>query len=311
MSNLDRKGIFSFLFLTFGLTYAIEGGLILTGFRLSDPPSAWAGSIIAVLMWVPTLATIITANFITHEGFEGNYFKFGSSWKPYCFSALVIPVCFGLVYGLSWLLGLGQPDLTLQRLHLITQTAAQAGRSLQGISFKPQGASAQLSSSPASLLVELFVVSTVFAPLVNGLLAFGEECGWRGYLLPRLLPLGKIKAHLVLGIIWGLWHAPLIWVGFDYPGYPLLGIITFVGVTIAVGMFINELTIHYQSVILASWVHGVFNSQIYGLWRILFPEMNPVLGGFTGLVGIAVWLALGLAARHIIGGGRPADSPPH
>lgn len=48
------------------------------------------------------------------------------------------------------------------------------------------------------------------------------------------------------------------------------------------------------AMILAGWIHGAFNGQAYGIWRILFPDVNPLLGGLTGLVGIAVWTALGL-----------------
>ena len=39
---------------------------------------------------------------------------------------------------------------------------------------------------------------------------FGEEFGWRGYLLPRLAPLGGISAAIITGVIWGLWHTPVI-----------------------------------------------------------------------------------------------------
>lgn len=37
---------------------------------------------------------------------------------------------------------------------------------------------------------------------------FGEEYGWRGYLLPKLLPLGELRASLLVGVIWGAWHFP-------------------------------------------------------------------------------------------------------
>lgn len=37
---------------------------------------------------------------------------------------------------------------------------------------------------------------------------FGEEYGWRGYLLPKLLPLGELRASLIVGVIWGVWHFP-------------------------------------------------------------------------------------------------------
>ena len=42
---------------------------------------------------------------------------------------------------------------------------------------------------------------------------FGEETGWRGFALPRLLRLwGPMPAALILGAIWGLWHLPAFFV---------------------------------------------------------------------------------------------------
>ena len=108
------------------------------------------------------------------------------------------------------------------------------------------------------------------------------------------MPLGKAKAYLALGIVWGLWHAPLILVGFNYPGYPVLGIVWMAALTTALGIFINEMTLRYKSSVLAGSIHGAFNGQGYGIWRILFPDTNPLLGGMTGLVGILVFLVLGL-----------------
>ena len=143
-------------------------------------------------------------------------------------------------------------------------------------------------------------LSIIVGPTINGLFGFGEEFGWRGYLLPKLMPLGKVRAYILLGVIWGLWHAPLILVGFNYPGYPVLGIIAMMGFMTAVGIYLNEMTLRHRSSILAGSIHGALNGQGYGIWGILFPSVNPLLGGVTGLVGMAVWLAIGLwlARRH-------------
>ena len=147
--------------------------------------------------------------------------------------------------------------------------------------------------NPGLVLLGLFFASVLAAPFFNGLIALGEEIGWRGYLLPRLMPLGKPRAYLALGVIWGLWHMPLIWIGFTYPDQPILGTIKFIAMTTAIGIYINELTLANNSCILAAWIHGIFNAQKLGMWSLLFPVSNPLIGGFAGVIGILVWFALG------------------
>lgn len=278
-TKLDLKGIFSFLSITFAITYAIEGALILSGFRITQLPAVYGQLIIAAVMWVPALATVLTIKFITHEGFAIVNFRFGS-WKPYLASGLLVPICFVFIYGLTWLLGLVQPDWKLE--WFLATVSSAAGSNLPPL------------PSPALMLPALFVMTLVITPFVNGLFGLGEELGWRGYLLPKLMVLGKIKAYLLLGIVWGLWHLPLILIGFTYPGQPVLGALAFIALTITFGIYLNELTLHHRSSILAGWVHGVFNSQKLGVWALIFPTINPLIGGFAGIVGIMVWLSLGL-----------------
>ncbi len=278
-TKLDRRGVFSFLSITFFITYAIEGALILSGFRITRLPAMYGQLVVAAVMWVPALATVLTIRFITREGFAIVNFRFGS-WKPYVASGLIVPLCFVLIYGLTWLLGLGQPHWAVDQY---MATLRQAG-----------GANIPHMPSPAIILPAMFMATLGLAPFLNGLFGFGEELGWRGYLLPKLMVLGKPRAYVLLGIIWGLWHLPLILIGFMYPGHPVLGVVAFVAVTITLGIYINELTLRHRSSILAGWVHGVFNSQKLGVWAMLFPTVNPLIGGFAGVVGIVVWLLLGL-----------------
>ena len=275
---VNRKGIISYLLITFVITYAIEFGLLLSGVRWTNVPPILAQYVVAAVMWVPALATVLTIKLVTREGFGVTNFRIGP-WKPYLVSALVVPAVFFLIYLLTWALGLGQPDWQLAH-------------------FREQMASlgADMSTFPpaSTILPVLFLVSLFVGPTVNGIFGFGEEFGWRGYLLPKLMPLGKPRAYLLVGVIWGLWHAPLILGGFNYPGYPVLGVIWMSAMTTALGIYINELTLRNRSSILAGWMHGAFNGQGYGIWRILFPTVNPLLGGVTGLVGIAVWTLVGI-----------------
>ena len=142
------------------------------------------------------------------------------------------------------------------------------------------------------LSIFLVQLPSVLPLLVLGPLS--EELGWRGYLLPKLMPLGKPKAYLLMGLIWGMWHWPLVLAGFMYPGNLFAGLIMFTTLTTVLGIYINELTLRQRSSILAGWAHGVFNTQRLGMWALLFPTFNPWLGGFSGLLGLAFWLLLGL-----------------
>jgi membrane protease YdiL (CAAX protease family) len=281
---IDRKGIISFLFITFGITYLIEGILILSGFRFTLIPAVIGQYTMLIAMWVPALATYLTTRFITKEKLSSTLLSFGPSIKPYLFSAAVIPLAFVITYLLTWALGLGKPDWQLISFFELIATL---------------GDDMSAAPAPGLILPLLFVISLVVAPFLNSIAAFGEEWGWRGYLLPRLMPLGKWKAYLIVGVVWGLWHAPMIAIGFNYPGMPVLGILLMVLLTTAFGLFINEMALHYQSAILAGWIHGVFNSQAYGIWRmLLFAGTNPVLGGITGLLGIVVISILGLVTMR-------------
>jgi membrane protease YdiL (CAAX protease family) len=277
--KLDRKGIFSFLSITFVITYIIEGALILRGFRVAQIPAMYGQLAIVAVMWVPALATVLTIRFITHEGFAIANLHFGSR-KPYVAAGLLVPACFVIIYAVTWLMDLGQPDWHLEQF--LATVGAGTGT---GPTSMP---------SPLFMLPVLYVVTLVISPFVNGVFGLGEELGWRGFLLPKLMVLGKVKAYLLLGIVWGLWHLPLILIGFTYPGQPVLGVLAFIALTTTFGIYLNELTLRHGSSILAGWVHGVFNSQKLGIWTLLFPAINPLLGGFAGIVGIMVWLLLGL-----------------
>jgi hypothetical protein len=275
---LDRRGILSFVLITFFVTYAIEGVLLATGISFAGIPSMFGQLVIAGVMWVPALGTVLTIRFVTKEGWAITNLRFGP-WRPYVSAALLMPAVFALIYGISWALGLCEPDWQLAQFTSMIQAA---------------GGELPSDFNSTQILIVLFLVSVIVGPTINGVFGFGEEYGWRGYLLPKLMPLGRVRAYLLVGVVWGLWHAPLILMGFNYPGYPVMGIMMMMAFTTTAGIYINEMTLRNRSSILAGSIHGAINGQAYGIWGILFPTMNPLLGGAAGLVGIAVWLALGL-----------------
>ena len=96
--------------------------------------------------------------------------------------------------------------------------------------------------------------------------AIGEESGFRGYMMPKLMKLfGTGKAVIVGGIVWGLWHLPLICMGHNfgtsYPGFPYLGIILMTVECICAGSILTFLTIKTKSIWPAAVMHAVNNSS--------------------------------------------------
>jgi len=282
---LDRKGLISFLFITFGLTYVVEIGMITAGLRFTQGVTGiFAQLVIMSVMWVPALATVITTRLVTREGLGNTGLRF-PPLGVLVWTGLSVPLLFALIFGVTWLLGFGHPDWRMAEFQAL---------------YANQGSTAELPLPAGAMLAVIFLGSTLVSPFLNSLVAFGEEWGWRGYLLPKLMPLGKPRAYVLSGVIWGLWHAPLVAVGFGYPGLsPWVGIPLFVLFTTALGMSINELSLRYRSSVLAAWLHGLFNSQRFGVWAVLFAGANPVFGGSFGFIGILVWLGMALFIMRV------------
>ena len=146
-------------------------------------------------------------------------------------------------------------------------------------------------------------MAILIAPIINSFFTFGEEFGWRGYLLPNLLPLGEKKAFLISGVIWGLWHAPVIAMGhnfgLDYPGFPWLGILAMIWFCILAGTFLGWLSIRGGSVWPAVIGHAAINgiSGLPILFMLAKPNMllgpSPVgLIGSVGYLAVFIWIFL-------------------
>ena len=94
---------------------------------------------------------------------------------------------------------------------------------------------------------------------------FGEEWGWRGYLMPKLLKLmNKPMAIIVGGIIWGLWHAPFTILGHDfgvgYPFFPWAGIALMCVFCTLMNAFMTYITERTKSIYPTVFIHGINNN---------------------------------------------------
>lgn len=114
------------------------------------------------------------------------------------------------------------------------------------------------------IMSQLLAAVTV-GPLINSLPSFGEEVGWRGMLFPLLCErMSERRAAVVSGVIWGLWHAPIIAMGHNYgvgyPGFPVTGILTMVIACTSIGCLLSWLRMRSGSVWPCSVAHGAINA---------------------------------------------------
>ena len=138
--------------------------------------------------------------------------------------------------------------------------------------------------------VALVCVMILIGVTVNAVLAFGEEFGWRGYLLWELSPLGFWRASASIGVIWGLWHAPLVLVGLNYPHFPIIGIAVFTLVCVLLSPIYTYLVFKGGSVLPAAVCHGVFNATgLAALAGTDSPVLRELVASPGGAVGIVVF----------------------
>ncbi|PVZ96350.1 CPBP family intramembrane metalloprotease domain-containing protein [Amnibacterium flavum] len=167
-------------------------------------------------------------------------------------------------------------------------------------------------------LVAIQLVTLPAAAFINLIPALGEELGWRGWLLPKLMPLGAVPAIVISGVIWGLWHSPLILLGYNYPDAPgWLGVAAMVGVCITFGGFFGWLRLRSDSVWPAALAHASFNGAAgaYLLFSMAGERIDTTQAtvlGWSGwivpLVLVIVLVATGRFRRPIVASDVPTTA---
>ncbi|MCH9610303.1 MAG: hypothetical protein S4CHLAM81_03550 [Chlamydiales bacterium] len=147
-----------------------------------------------------------------------------------------------------------------------------------------------------TLLTSLyFVAMALLAGLtVNLFAALGEELMWRGYLWEKLKHHGVLKASLLIGLLWGVWHAPLIVLfGINYPDMPILGVVMMVLSCMALSPILCAYRAKGKPIIYPAIFHGTING-IAGVTVLLFTAPNLFWIGVPGVVGIVTLSILSL-----------------
>lgn len=208
--------------------------------------------------------------------------------------AFVLPVAITLIsLPLASAFGLFEPDL--ENFSGLQQVLAAAGA----------------PDMPVGVVMVGQIINIVLAAwFINLLPALGEEIGWRGWLTPQLLPLGVIPTIAITGVIWGLWHTPIILLGHNYPHLPgWLAVLCMVIFCTLIGGVLAWLAIRTNSVWPAALGHSTINA-IGGL-ALLFsadPTFDTAQVGLTGTTG---WIVIGLVLVVLLAtrSFRPARVP--
>jgi membrane protease YdiL (CAAX protease family) len=115
------------------------------------------------------------------------------------------------------------------------------------------------------------------------IIAFGEEYGWRGYLQTELTRLGRVRGVFLLGVIWGIWHWPVIWMGYNYPGQPILGSIAMVVMCIILAYFLAYAVFKSKGVWTAAYLHALNNQALSFFFLMIIKPTNILLSFGAGI----------------------------
>jgi membrane protease YdiL (CAAX protease family) len=202
------------------------------------------------LMWSPAVASVI-ARLVLREGFSDVSFRFGGlRTLPWYALGLGVPLAVGiLAYGGAWLTGL--------------------------VGFQ---------GGAGALLVGLVSAAT-WITIYGFIFTAGEEIGWRGYMLTRLIDAGVPRPVLVSGLIWAGWHLPLILAGIYAAGpYPALSAALIVVSFTSAAYIFARMRLETGSIWPVIFAHSAWNSIIQGPFDGATKGANAAL--WTGESGI-------------------------
>ena len=283
--SVETRSIAAYLAISFGVSWTTAGVLAAVGADLGAIGTTLLLS--TGYMWGPAVAALVLQWRSDEPIRAGLGLRRGR--LRWVLLAWLAPVAF---FGAAVAIGALLPGVS------ITTDYASI---LQDMGMTPEQVSAsvaQFEAFPVPPVVFLVVQGLVAGLTINALAALGEELGWRSYLLQRLAPLGYWRTSLVTGIVWGVWHAPLVLQGHNFPETPLLGVAVMTLWTVAASPVFTYLTVRARTVLAPAVFHGSFNAVASLVLLHLTGAPNVVLAP-VGLVGVATAaLATGLCVLH-------------
>ena len=278
----ETKRILIYIGSTFTLTWFYCIALIypmMKGETLSGVPAVLTQILVAAAMFIPAIGVLIT-RLITKEGFQNVWIRpnIKGNIKTYLlayFGPAVLTVLGAIIY------------------FIIFQGTFDADCGYMKLTLEAAGTPTETIPMPLSALMLIQAVQAIFlGPILNFITCFGEEWGWRGYLLPKMSEkISLVPMLLINGVIWGLWHAPLTIVGHNYGvgyvGFPFTGILAMCLFCFVMGTFLSYVSLKTKSCIPAVLGHGAINA--FAAIGMYFTKDggNPFVGPVpTGIIGM-------------------------
>jgi membrane protease YdiL (CAAX protease family) len=285
--------IVSYLLITFGASWSLAIGYHLMGGEWNTTSAI----VVAVMyMFAPLLATVIVRKLIAGEDVGK---PLGVVFRPnrWYVVAWLLPV------GMAWVVG----GVSL----LFPGVAFSPG--MEGFferlsSIIPPGELAgvrQKMDYGAPVIVGILMIQSLVAGIsVHAITGLGEEIGWRGFMYRELEELGFWRSSLVIGLIWGIWHAPLVAMGHTYPGRPVTGIVMMVLFCTVWSPIFSYIRYTCGSVLGAAILHGSLNAS-GGLSLLFVGGGDSLVVGMAGLAGIITAGAIVGVVYRRVGSGLP------
>ena len=267
---MDKRKVTIFLAVCFGISFVSAGVFHWSGGRLNS----LGGQLLASLyMFIPLVSVLLTQLITGERPFSdiGLSFRFNRWWL---LGWLVVMPLFAF---------LSVPFSALVTGASLTADTELLRQSLDA--FEAQG----LPATPLAYLLITFLSALVAGITVNAVFAFGEEAAWRGFLYRCFGDMGFWKKSLLIGVIWGVWHFPLILMGHNYPDHPVAGVffmIVFCTLLSPVMVFLRERS---GSVVVPAVAHGMMNA-LAALPLLFVAGYNDLLCAPTGVAGFILLL---------------------
>lgn len=295
-STVPWRAVIVFTVLALGLAWLVQLPVWMSGEGMQHP---LFGVLTTLMMFTPTIAALVVV-FVVKRPANIPRLLGLSPIRPWKRTLLFVLIAL-----------LGMPVLAFAAM-LVGQALGLIRLDLTSFSGFVEGMQALGQEIPGGNVQALVIMQLLLLPVAaifSSFAAFGEELGWRGWLLPNLLPLGTLPALLISGAIWGVWHAPVILLGYNYGRTDILGVLLMVGWCVLLGVVIGWLRLRSASVWPAVFAHGAINASTNLLLAtfIASGQGQEIIWG--SILGWSGWIVLGIVILLLIVTGQLRKQP--